>query len=309
MEPSGFCGSRGTKEIWELRRNSHVEPVEKLSIRRLILVPAVITLAVTLLRLVGELQQWSPTLFSREAGGAGALVGIVWLVPIFGIYFAIRLNRAGQGPASRGRAIGYALVALVTAFVLGFAISKLSPSVVANIVLFSLASVLSLWIAYRGWPELGKVEVVYGLAARIPVAIVMLIAMAANWGTHYELGPPGFPEMGLVSKWFLIGLSASTLLVDSLHRDRRITLRECCVVLPEEPSNQRAGIPKSGSQRTRRTRVVIPSSASRVWIRQSFRGYLRLASGFPRFGKPTAKAAVRLPSLRDRCHCAAAPFD
>ena len=85
-----------------------------LSIRRLILVPAVITLAVTLLRLVGELQHWSPRLFSREAGGAGALVGIVWLVPIFGIYFAIRLNQAGQGPASRGRAIGFAVAALLT---------------------------------------------------------------------------------------------------------------------------------------------------------------------------------------------------
>ena len=34
-------------------------------IGKLILVPAVITLAVTLLRLVGELQGWSPILFNR----------------------------------------------------------------------------------------------------------------------------------------------------------------------------------------------------------------------------------------------------
>ena len=51
-------------------------------IGRLILVPAVITLAVTLLRLVGQLQGWSPTLFNRECGFCGALVGIVWLVPV-----------------------------------------------------------------------------------------------------------------------------------------------------------------------------------------------------------------------------------
>jgi hypothetical protein len=89
------------------------EPVERLSIRRLIVVPAIITLFVTLLRLVGELQRWSPKFFSREAGGAGALVGIVWLVPIFGIYLAIRLNQAGHGPISRARAIGFALAALV----------------------------------------------------------------------------------------------------------------------------------------------------------------------------------------------------
>jgi hypothetical protein len=177
-----------------------------LSIRRLIVVPAVITLAVTLLRLVGELQHWSPTLFSREAGGAGALVGIVWLVPIFGIYFAIRLNKAGQGPASRGRAIGFAVAALLAEVALVFAISSLSPNIVATIVLVNLASFIPLWIAYRGWPELGKVDLAYGLAARIPVVLVMFVAMAANWGTHYELGPPGFPEMSLVPKWFVIGL-------------------------------------------------------------------------------------------------------
>ena len=58
---------------------------------RLILVPAGITLAVTLLRLIGELQEWSSALFNRSAGGGGAIVGIVWLVPVFGIYFALKL--------------------------------------------------------------------------------------------------------------------------------------------------------------------------------------------------------------------------
>ena len=54
-------------------------------IGKLILVPAVITLAVTLLRLVGELQGWSPTLFNRgDKAWSPALVGIVWLVPVFG---------------------------------------------------------------------------------------------------------------------------------------------------------------------------------------------------------------------------------
>ena len=180
-------------------------PLATLSIRRLIVVPAVVTLAVTLLRLIGELQHWSPRLFSREAGGAGALVGIVWLVPIFGIYFAIRLSQTGHGPTNRGRAIGLAVAALLAEAALVFVISKLSPNIVATIVLVNLASLIPLWIAYRGWPELGKVDLAYGLAARIPVALLMFVAMAANWGTHYELGPPGFPEMSLLPKWFVIG--------------------------------------------------------------------------------------------------------
>ncbi len=65
---------------------------------KLILVPAVITLAITLLRLVGELQGWSPGLFSRAAGGGGALVGISWLVPIFGAWFGWKLAKAGGAP-------------------------------------------------------------------------------------------------------------------------------------------------------------------------------------------------------------------
>ena len=43
--------------------------------RRLILVPAIITLVVTLLRLTGELRGWSPRLFSPEAGGGGLCSG------------------------------------------------------------------------------------------------------------------------------------------------------------------------------------------------------------------------------------------
>ena len=69
-------------------------------------VPAVVTLAVTLLRLVGELQGWSPRFFSKEAGGGGALVGIAWLVPVFGAWFGWRLARSGERAGGLGRALG-----------------------------------------------------------------------------------------------------------------------------------------------------------------------------------------------------------
>src|SRR2546425_5481612 len=68
------------------------------SLVRLVRVPALITLGVTLLRLIGELQRWSPKLFNREAGGGGALVGISWLVPFFGICFALQLSQPGTAP-------------------------------------------------------------------------------------------------------------------------------------------------------------------------------------------------------------------
>ena len=177
------------------------------SIKKLILVPSVITLAVTLLRLTGELMHWSPTLFNPAAGGGGAIVGIAWLVPVFGIYFALKLTRAGEGPAASGLAIGFAVLGFAVMPALGFTAIKLGvpdQSFQAFAVFIAL-SIVGGAIAYRAWPALGRTLVAYGLAARIPVMIVMLFAMLGNWGTHYDVAPPNFPEMTPIAKWFLIG--------------------------------------------------------------------------------------------------------
>jgi len=178
--------------------------VGSLDIRRLILVPALITLAVTLLRLAGEVMHWSPRLFNREAGGPGSLVGIVWLVPVFAIYFALKVLRAGDRPRL-GRAALLALGAIAVWVAAAVVLNKMQPGPMTGIGMFSLASLVAVAIAYAGWPTLGKVLVAYGLSARIPVAIIMLIALYASWGTHYEKGPPGFPAMGVLSTWFWIG--------------------------------------------------------------------------------------------------------
>ena len=50
----------------------------------LITVPALLTLAITIVRLVGELKHWPAPWFSNAAGGGGALVGISWLPILFG---------------------------------------------------------------------------------------------------------------------------------------------------------------------------------------------------------------------------------
>jgi hypothetical protein len=176
---------------------------------RLILVPAVITLAVTLLRLTGELLEWSSALFNRSAGGGGAIVGIVWLVPIFGIYFALRLAREGAGPGKLLRALGFVLLALVLMPAAGAAAGAagLDPTGNPMLVLFAVISIVVVVVALRAWPELGRVLVAYGLAARIPVAIVMLVAILGDWGTHYDVPPtPDFPQMAPIAKWFWIGL-------------------------------------------------------------------------------------------------------
>ena len=86
-----------------------------MNVKRLILVPALITLAVTIVRLVGEIAGGPASLFNSAAGGGGALVGIVWLIPIFGIYFGCKLVRGDLAPQSVGKVIGFAVLGLVVA--------------------------------------------------------------------------------------------------------------------------------------------------------------------------------------------------
>jgi len=176
--------------------------------RKLILVPAVITLVVTLLRLTGELLHWSKALFNPAPGGGGAIVGIAWLVPVFGIYFGLKLAKAGLAGAT-GRAAGFALLGFLIMPAGGFAAVKLGIPQLSLVLLgvYVVLSVVGAVIAYRGWPALGRVLLAYGLAARIPVALVMLAAMLGNWGTHYDVAPPDFPAMSPIAKWLVIGLA------------------------------------------------------------------------------------------------------
>jgi hypothetical protein len=174
----------------------------------LVRVPAALTLAVTLVRLAGELLHWSPRLFSPAVGGGLALVGISWLAPLFGIYFGVKLARAGQGPTRVGVGLGLVLLAIALLPVVGYAATRLGvpPQGRRMLLLIAAASVPAAWIAKRAWPELGRTLLVYAFAARIPVAVLMLFAILGNWGTHYDVAPPSLPAMGPWAKWLWIGV-------------------------------------------------------------------------------------------------------
>jgi len=174
--------------------------------RELVLVPAIITLAVTALRLVGELQHWNERFFNRAGGGPGAIVGIVWLVFVFGAWFAVKLARAGEGPTSLGRPFGFTVLAiLIVAATIALTVAtKVNP--LRAIGLISIMFLVAGAVAARGWPALGRVLFVYALAARVPVAALMLPAIMGHWGTHYDALPPNFPPMDPVKTWALIGL-------------------------------------------------------------------------------------------------------
>ena len=186
-------------------------------VKGLVTIPALIALAITITRLVGELAGGPERLFNREPGGGAALIGIVWLVPIFGAYFGFKLARGGFAPENPGRFIGRALLGLtatIAVVVAGFALigspggegAKLSVGAAfAQQFVIALASLAGVMVVRTGWPAFFKTILSYAFASRIPVVIVMLVAMMAGWGTHYEFGPPEYPEMGLLTKWIVTG--------------------------------------------------------------------------------------------------------
>lgn len=175
---------------------------------QLIAIPAVITLAITILRLIGEMQGWSRLWFNPAPGGGGGLIGIVWLVPIFGIYFAIKLSNAGEGPVSAGRVALFAflgIVVVVVGFVVAFKVSQ--PGLLGAQLAVGIAAIVATVLQRRAWPALFRTLLAYGYAARIPVAVIMFFAIRGNWGTHYDGPPPGFPsDISWFPKFILIGL-------------------------------------------------------------------------------------------------------
>jgi hypothetical protein len=196
---------------------------------RLVLVPALLTLAVTLLRLAGELMGGPSTLFSRAVGGGAAVVGIVWLVPVFGVFFARRIAR--DEPAPVGRAAAFAVAGLAAfAALIAFAFSRptASPSQFAAVI---AGAGVGLAIARPGWPRLWTALAAYGLAARVPVAIVILAAVLGGWNTHYDVPPPGLPPLSPLARWVAIGLipqltiwMALTVLVGTLCGSAAVAL-------------------------------------------------------------------------------------
>ncbi len=186
--------------------------VSGFNVKRLIMVPALIALAVTIVRLVGEVSGGPSILFNRAAGGGGALVGIVWLIPIFGIYFGVKLVRGGFAPESAGKVIGFAVLGLLAAVVIVLTLTG-DPNVnvsfagaILQQLVWAVASLVAVLILRKVWPAFFRIMLCYAFASRIPVLIVMFIAMLGNWATHYELGNSSFPEMGFLTKFIMIAV-------------------------------------------------------------------------------------------------------
>ena len=187
-------------------------PGKVLSLRpllRLIWITACLSLAVTALRLLGELRHWAPAWFSSATGGyipsgISWLVGITWLAIPFGAYFGLKLYRGGYGPPALERSIGYGAFGVIVLLACDY---LLHPIILKHVSLEWPRTTVFLWLyiviaallQFSGWSSLSRTLLIYGFAARIPVAIIMFFAFRGHWGTHYDY--VGLPPQFQMSFW------------------------------------------------------------------------------------------------------------
>jgi hypothetical protein len=169
--------------------------------------PVAVTLGVTLLRLGGELMGWSPRFFSAVPGGGLAIVGITWLIPFVGYYLGERLLRSRATARSFLWVGGLPLAALLVMAVGARMVSRsgMGETPSGHMTAWAGAALVAMVGAWFAWPKLGSLLVAYGLAARVPVVLVMFLAIRGQWGTHYDALPPGFPPMVPDVQWWWTG--------------------------------------------------------------------------------------------------------
>lgn len=185
--------------------NELIRAGPSLSASRLILVPALIAVAVTALRAFGEVHHWPEPIVNSAVCGK-AILGVVWLVPIFGTYFALRLFRAGSQPKFLVRAVILAIASLLLKLGGTFVMERPGLGYVTRVSLNLAVTVLALGLQAVAWPDLFKALLMYGYASRVPIAVVAFLAMSGHWGTHYEALDPGFPQIGFWPTYVRVSL-------------------------------------------------------------------------------------------------------
>lgn len=182
---------------------------------RPLLIAGLITLLVTAVRLVGELQGWGALWFGGSTAGAGALIGIVWLVPLFGFWFGRRLQRIGRGPTSLRRAAIAPLVGVLGAIgVTAASLTFLSLDKPTVFQVITIAWPIAGLCALYGWPRLFGTNLTYAVLARAPIVALTYYAIAQGWDTHHTALAEGAPA------------------VDDAGRARILTVAQVCLWLP-----------------------------------------------------------------------------
>ncbi len=179
------------------------------SIPRLVLVPALVTLALTQLRLTGDLLGWSEM---------GLPFEIAWLVPLFGAYFALQLQKVDGSAPSAARVLRGTLLPLAL-FIAGLILLRRTSGGMG------LLSLIAVILVRRTWPRFGNTLLTYAFAARLPVIVTMLAATLGGWDTVFDVSPYNMLAGTLpqLTVWF-----AFTVVAGSVAASVALAVHERC---------------------------------------------------------------------------------
>ncbi|HEX6813719.1 MAG TPA: hypothetical protein VF384_19015 [Planctomycetota bacterium] len=169
----------------------------------LIVIAAVITLVVTMIRFAGEWKGWDPRLFNPEPGASA--FGITWLVPIFGVMFGRRLAKGGAKPPFVKSFFVPMFAALGLMFAMLFCLQNLKDeSLLEKLQYVYYAGPLVALLGLLVWPRAFVTCLIYGVLARVPVLVLQYLAIQNGWSqTHYGKVPPGLPTGADDRLWML----------------------------------------------------------------------------------------------------------
>jgi hypothetical protein len=154
----------------------------------LLLTAGVITLLVSLLRLYGEREGWNPTFFNPKPGGGFAVVGIAWLVPVFGFLFGRKLAASGSRPCPLSRLLILALVGVGLVFATFAVGTKMVTDKTLTPWIFGIGMPVASLTMLFAWPRAWLANLLYAVLARVPVIVIQHEAIANGWKTHYSTG-------------------------------------------------------------------------------------------------------------------------
>jgi hypothetical protein len=281
-------------------------------------IPAFVSLGVTLLRLVGELRDWPKPLVNNDVCGK-AILGVVWLVPIFGIYFAVKLFHAGHAPQRFARPMLLAVSALALKLAGTFVMESQEMTYIPRLSTNFIVTLIGLVLSAKAWPSLSKALLVYGYLSRIPIAIVQYLAMRGRWGTHYDALDPGFPSIGFWPTFFRVSfvpniffMEVYTVIVGALVGIAAFAvpglrgLEEVCsdqvlgMVLEKGPPSLRGrfSVPRHifGNRRLRDCDSNLQQFTVNAWSTPTWVGQAHLTNQFPNF-RAYGWAAFAVPTL------------
>ena len=160
-----------------------------------VLLAGALALALTALRLAGELDHWQPAwVFNTAPGGGGSPLGISWLVIPFGVWFGRRLARGGARPANLGRTfllhvLGIGLFVGLMAYVFNCVDDWRMKGMIAS----AGGAAIGL-VACLAWPSAYFANLGAGILARIPVAAIQYFAVEGSWDVHFAKVQPEVPK-------------------------------------------------------------------------------------------------------------------